>query len=131
MLGAGVFSLPRGFMAAVASPAALLVAGPLPAWGLLLLAFAMLITYAHSLRSLTARRSLLAPRGFGELIGCSAGLLTLRGHRQRIITDLSFFSAEFLYRYACAASVWRRLCTARLLSALQSLLWIVHFLILR
>ncbi|SQJ22849.1 amino acid permease [Salmonella enterica subsp. enterica] len=32
MLGAGVFSLPQN-MAAVASPAALLIGWPLPAWG--------------------------------------------------------------------------------------------------
>ncbi|CIA09803.1 amino acid permease [Salmonella enterica subsp. enterica serovar Typhi] len=71
MLGAGVFSLPQN-MAAVASPAALLIGWAITGVGILLLAFAMLI--------LTRIRSELdggiftyAREGFGELIGfCSA-----------------------------------------------------------
>ncbi|ESO54886.1 putative arginine/ornithine antiporter [Salmonella enterica subsp. enterica serovar Newport str. VA_R100506907] len=67
MLGAGVFSLPQN-MAAVASPAALLIGWAITGVGILLLAFAMLI--------LTRIRSELdggiftyAREGFGELIG--------------------------------------------------------------
>ncbi len=93
-------------MAAVASPAALLIGWAITGVGILLLAFAMLI--------LTRIRSELdggiftyAREGFGELIGfCSAGLLAVRGHRQRILFGYRLFSAEFLYRYACLASVW-------------------------
>ncbi|EAN8968387.1 amino acid permease [Salmonella enterica] len=82
MLGAGVFSLPQN-MAAVASPAALLIGWAITGVGILLLAFAMLI--------LTRIRSELdggiftyAREGFGELIGfCSAwGVCTPRRIRK-------------------------------------------------
>ena len=46
MLGAGVFSLPQN-MAAVASPAALLIGWGITGAGILLLAFAMLILVPH------------------------------------------------------------------------------------
>ncbi|KYD94849.1 hypothetical protein AF344_08280 [Salmonella enterica subsp. enterica serovar Typhimurium] len=127
MLGAGVFSLPQN-MAAVASPAALLIGWAITGVGILLLAFAMLI--------LTRIRSELdggiftyAREGFGELIGfCSAwgywlcAVIANVSYLVIVFSALSFFTDTpalrlfslpirlpcvcFLYRYACLASVF-------------------------
>lgn len=71
MLGAGVFSLPQN-MAAVASPAALLIGWGITGTGILLLAFAMLIL-TRIRPELDGGIFTYAREGFGELIGfCSA-----------------------------------------------------------
>ncbi len=71
MLGAGVFSLPQN-MAAVASPAALLIGWGITGAGILLLAFAMLIL-TRIRPELDGGIFTYAREGFGELIGfCSA-----------------------------------------------------------
>lgn len=71
MLGAGVFSLPQN-MAAVASPAALLIGWAITGAGILLLAFAMLIL-TRIRPDLDGGIFTYAREGFGELIGfCSA-----------------------------------------------------------
>ena len=71
MLGAGVFSLPQN-MAAVASPAALLIGWAITGAGILLLAFAMLIL-TRIRPELDGGIFTYAREGFGELIGfCSA-----------------------------------------------------------
>lgn len=71
MLGAGVFSLPQN-MAAVASPAALLIGWAITGAGILLLAFAMLVL-TRIRPDLDGGIFTYAREGFGELIGfCSA-----------------------------------------------------------
>jgi Amino acid transporters len=71
MLGAGVFSLPQN-MAAVASPAALIIGWTITGVGILLLAFAMLIL-TRLRPDLDGGIFTYAREGFGELIGfCSA-----------------------------------------------------------
>ncbi len=71
MLGAGVFSLPQN-MAAVASPAALLIGWVITGVGILLLAFAMLLL-TRIRPDLDGGIFTYAREGFGELIGfCSA-----------------------------------------------------------
>jgi arginine:ornithine antiporter/lysine permease len=71
MLGAGVFSLPQN-MAAVASPAALLIGWGITGAGILLLAFAMLLL-TRIRPDLDGGIFTYAREGFGELIGfCSA-----------------------------------------------------------
>jgi arginine:ornithine antiporter/lysine permease len=71
MLGAGVFSLPQN-MAAVASPAALLIGWGITGVGILLLAFAMLLL-TRIRPDLDGGIFTYAREGFGELIGfCSA-----------------------------------------------------------
>lgn len=71
MLGAGVFSLPQN-MAAVGSPAALLIGWAITGAGILLLAFAMLVL-TRIRPDLDGGIFTYAREGFGELIGfCSA-----------------------------------------------------------
>ena len=70
MLGAGGFSLPQN-MAAVASPAALLIGWGITGVGILLLAFAMLLL-TRIRPDLDGGIFTYAREGFGELIGfCS------------------------------------------------------------
>lgn len=119
MLGAGVFSLPQN-MAAVASPAALLIGWAITGVGILLLAFAMLI--------LTRIRSELdggiftyAREGFGELIGfCSAWGYWLCA----VIANVSYlvivFSALSFFTDTPALRLLATVIPGRLLSALQS-----------
>ena len=108
MLGAGVFSLPQN-MAAVASPAALLIGWGITGAGILLLAFAMLIL-TRIRPELDGGIFTYAREGFGELIGfCSAWGYWLCA----VIANVSYLVIVFSIVGASA------------------LLWIVHFLILR
>ncbi|ELB8004595.1 amino acid permease [Salmonella enterica] len=130
MLGAGVFSLPQN-MAAVASPAALLIGWAITGVGILLLAFAMLI--------LTRIRSELdggiftyAREGFGELIGfCSAwgywlcAVIANVSYLVIVFSALSFFTDTPALRLFGDGNTWQAIVGASVL------LWIVHFLILR
>ena len=102
MLGAGVFSLPQN-MAAVASPAALLIGWGITGAGILLLAFAMLIL-TRIRPELDGGIFTYAREGFGELIGfCSAW-----GYwRQRLLSGDRFFRVKLFYGHAGIAPVWR------------------------
>ncbi|BED44456.1 hypothetical protein VEE63_06340 [Escherichia coli] len=107
MLGAGVFSLPQN-MAAVASPAALLIGWSITGAGILLLAFAMLIL-TRIRPELDGGIFTYAREGFGELIGfCSAWGYWLCA----VIANVSylvirFFRVKLFYGHAGIASVWR------------------------
>ena len=106
MLGAGVFSLPQN-MAAVASPAALLIGWGITGAGILLLAFAMLIL-TRIRPELDGGIFTYAREGFGELIGfCSAWGYWLCGHRQRLLSGDRFFRVKLFYGHAGIAPVWR------------------------
>ncbi len=108
MLGAGVFSLPQN-MAAVASPAALLIGWGITGAGILLLAFAMLIL-TRIRPELDGGIFTYAREGFGELIGfCSAWgyWLGAGGHRQRLLSGDRFFRVKLFYGHAGIAPVWR------------------------
>ncbi|ELU9637205.1 amino acid permease [Salmonella enterica] len=112
MLGAGVFSLPQN-MAAVASPAALLIGWAITGVGILLLAFAMLI--------LTRIRSELdggiftyAREGFGELIGfCSAwgywlcAVIANVSYLVIVFSALSFFTDTPALRLFGDGNTWQ------------------------
>lgn len=108
MLGAGVFSLPQN-MAAVASPAALLIGWAITGAGILLLAFAMLIL-TRIRPELDGGIFTYARDGFGELIGfCSAwdtGCVPL-SLTFRIWSLSSLHSASLPTRlsYVCLATV--------------------------
>ena len=102
MLGAGVFSLPQN-MAAVASPAALLIGWGITGAGILLLAFAMLIL-TRIRPELDGGIFTYAREGFGELIG---------------------FCSAWGYWLCAVIATWQSIVGA------SALLWIVHFLILR
>ncbi len=118
MLGAGVFSLPQN-MAAVASPAALLIGWGITGAGILLLAFAMLY--------LTRIRPEL-----DELIGfCSAwgywlcAVIANVSYLVIVFSALSFFTDTPELRLFGDGNTWQSIVGA------SALLWIVHFLILR
>ncbi|STG34519.1 arginine/ornithine antiporter [Escherichia coli] len=107
MLGAGVFSLPQN-MAAVASPAALLIGWGITGAGILLLAFAMLIL-TRIRPELDGGIFTYAREGFGELIGfCSAwGYWLCASHRQRLLSGDRFFRVKLFYGHAGIAPVRR------------------------
>lgn len=105
MLGAGVFSLPQN-MAAVASPAALLIGWGITGAGILLLAFAMLI--------LTRIRpeldgGIFSPRRVwrANRLLFRMGILAVRSHRQRLLSGDRFFRVKLFYGHAGIAPVWR------------------------
>ena len=103
MLGAGVFSLPQN-MAAVASPAALLIGWGITGVGILLLAFAMLLL-TRIRPDLDGGIFTYAREGFGELIGfCSAWGYWLCA----VIANVSYLVIVFLpipLSCACLATV--------------------------
>lgn len=108
MLGAGVFSLPQN-MAAVASPAALLIGWGITGAGILLLAFAMLIL-TRIRPELDGGIFTYAREGFGELIGfCSAwgywlcAVIANVSYLVIVFSALSFFTAR--RNCACLAMV--------------------------
>lgn len=107
MLGAGVFSLPQN-MAAVASPAALLIGWGITGAGILLLAFAMLIL-TRIRPELDGGIFTYAREGFGELIGFlfRMGILAVRSHRQRLLSGDRFFRVKLFYGHAGIAPVRR------------------------
>ncbi|HCO5895817.1 TPA: amino acid permease [Escherichia coli] len=130
MLGAGVFSLPQN-MAAVASPAALLIGWSITGAGILLLAFAMLIL-TRIRPELDGGIFTYAREGFGELIGfCSAwgywlcAVIANVSYLVIVFSALSFFTDTPELRLFGDGNTWQSIVGA------SALLWIVHFLILR
>ncbi|MDA5570725.1 amino acid permease, partial [Escherichia coli] len=120
MLGAGVCSLPQK-MAAVPSPAALLIGWAITGVGILLLAFAMLI--------LTRIRSALdggiftyARAGFGALIGfCSAwgywlcAVIATVSYLVIVFSALSFFTDTPALRLFGDGTTWQAIVGASVL----------------
>ncbi|HED2428380.1 TPA: amino acid permease [Citrobacter freundii] len=130
MLGAGVFSLPQN-MAAVASPAALLIGWAITGAGILLLAFAMLIL-TRIRPELDGGIFTYAREGFGELIGfCSAwgywlcAVIANVSYLVIVFSALSFFTDTPELRLFGDDNTWQSIVGASML------LWIVHFLVLR
>ena len=130
MLGAGVFSLPQN-MAAVASPAALLIGWGITGVGILLLAFAMLLL-TRIRPDLDGGIFTYAREGFGELIGfCSAwgywlcAVIANVSYLVIVFSALSFFTDTPELRLFGDGNTWQSIVGASVL------LWIVHWLILR
>lgn len=130
MLGAGVFSLPQN-MAAVASPAALLIGWAITGAGILLLAFAMLIL-TRIRPELDGGIFTYAREGFGELIGfCSAwgywlcAVIANVSYLVIVFSALSFFTDTPELRLFGDGNTWQSIVGASVL------LWVVHFLVLR
>lgn len=113
MLGAGVFSLPQN-MAAVASPAALLIGWGITGAGILLLAFAMLIL-TRIRPELDGGIFTYAREGFGELIGfCSAwgywlcAVIANVSYLVIVFSALSFFTDTPELRLFGDGNTWHR-----------------------
>ena len=130
MLGAGVFSLPQN-MAAVASPAALLIGWAITGVGILLLAFAMLIL-TRLRPDLDGGIFTYAREGFGELIGfCSAwgywlcAVIANVSYLVIVFSALSFFTDSPTLRLFGDGNTWQAMVGASVL------LWFVHALVLR
>lgn len=130
MLGAGVFSLPQN-MAAVASPAALIIGWAITGVGILLLAFAMLIL-TRLRPDLDGGIFTYAREGFGELIGfCSAwgywlcAVIANVSYLVIVFSALSFFTDSPGLRLFGDGNTWQAILGASIL------LWFVHALVLR
>lgn len=130
MLGAGVFSLPQN-MAAVASPAALLIGWVITGIGILFLAFAMLIL-TRIRPELDGGIFTYAREGFGELIGfCSAwgywlcAVIANVSYLVIVFSALSFFTDTPALRLFGDGNTWQAIAGASVL------LWMVHFMVLR
>lgn len=130
MLGAGVFSLPQN-MAAVASPAALMIGWAITGVGILLLAFAMLIL-TRLRPDLDGGIFTYAREGFGELIGfCSAwgywlcAVIANVSYLVIVFSALSFFTDTPALRLFGDGNTWQAMLGASIL------LWFVHALVLR
>ncbi len=118
-------------MAAVASPAALLIGWGITGAGILLLAFAMLIL-TRIRPELDGGIFTYAREGFGELIGfCSAwgywlcAVIANVSYLVIVFSALSFFTDTPELRLFGDGNTWQSIVGA------STLLWIVHFLILR
>ncbi|ROR14985.1 amino acid permease [Erwinia sp. JUb26] len=130
MLGAGVFSLPQN-MAAVASPAALLIGWGITGVGILLLATAMLLL-TRMKPELDGGIFTYAQAGFGELIGfCSAWGYWLCA----VIANVSYlvivFSAMSFFTDSPDRIVFGDGNTWQAMLGASVLLWGVHALVLR
>ncbi|PWW11013.1 amino acid/polyamine/organocation transporter (APC superfamily) [Mangrovibacter plantisponsor] len=130
MLGAGVFSLPQN-MAAVASPAALLIGWAITGAGILLLAGAMLLL-TRLRPDLDGGIFTYAREGFGELIGfCSAwgywlcAVIANVSYLVIVFSALSFFTDSPDHTIFGDGNTWQAIVGA------SCLLWIVHALVLR
>ena len=130
MLGAGVFSLPQN-MAAVASPAALMIGWAITGVGILLLAFAMLLL-TRLRPDLDGGIFTYAREGFGELIGfCSAwgywlcAVIANVSYLVIVFSALSFFTDTPALRLFGDGNTWQSIVGA------SCLLWIVHWLVPR
>ncbi|MCR4457227.1 MULTISPECIES: amino acid permease [Enterobacteriaceae] len=130
MLGAGVFSLPQN-MAAVASPAALMIGWAITGVGILLLAFAMLLL-TRLRPDLDGGIFTYAREGFGELIGfCSAwgywlcAVIANVSYLVIVFSALSFFTDTPALRLFGDGNTWQSIVGA------SCLLWLVHGLVLR
>lgn len=130
MLGAGVFSLPQN-MAAVASPAALLIGWAITGVGILMLAVAMLIL-SRLRPDLDGGIFTYAREGFGELMGfCSAwgywlcAVIANVSYLVIVFSALSFFTDTPELRLFGDGNTWQSIIGASVL------LWVVHWLVLR
>lgn len=130
MLGAGVFSLPQN-MAAVASPAALLIGWGITGVGILFLALAMLLI-SRLRPDLDGGIFTYAKEGFGELIGfCSAWGYWLCA----VIANVSYlvivFAAVSFFTDSPGSVIFGDGNTWQALIGESILLWGVHALVLR
>lgn len=130
MVGAGVFSLPQN-MAAVASPAALLIGWTITGVGIIFLALALL--HLSRLRpDLEGGIFTYAREGFGEFVGfCSAwgywlcAVIANVSYLVIVFATLSFFTDSPSHVIFGDGNTWQALIGA------SALLWIVHAMILR
>lgn len=130
MVGAGVFSLPQN-MAAVASPAALLIGWTITGVGIIFLALALL--HLSRLRpDLEGGIFTYAREGFGEFVGfCSAwgywlcAVIANVSYLVIVFATLSFFTDSPGHVIFGDGNTWQALVGA------SALLWIVHSMILR
>jgi arginine:ornithine antiporter/lysine permease len=130
MLGAGVFSLPQN-MAAVASPAALLIGWGITGIGILFLALAMLLI-SRLRPDLDGGIFTYAKEGFGELIGfCSAwgywlcAVIANVSYLVIVFAAISFFTDTPDRVIFGDGNTWQALIGESIL------LWGVHALVLR
>ncbi len=130
MLGAGVFSLPQN-MAAVASPAALLIGWGITGVGIFFLALAMLFL-SRLKPELDGGIFSYARAGFGELTGfCSAwgywlcAVIANVSYLVIVFSAMSFFTDTPDRIIFGEGNTWQSMLGASML------LWLVHFLVLR
>lgn len=130
MLGAGVFSLPQN-MAAVASPAALLIGWAITGVGIILLSLALLLL-TRLKPELDGGIFSYARAGFGELVGfCSAwgywlcAVIANVSYLVIVFSALSFFTDSPGHVVFGDGNTWQAMLGASLL------LWLVHWLVLR
>lgn len=130
MLGAGVFSLPQN-MAAVASPAALLIGWAITGAGIILLSLALLLL-TRLKPELDGGIFTYARAGFGELVGfCSAwgywlcAVIANVSYLVIVFSALSFFTDSPGHVVFGDGNTWQAVLGASVL------LWMVHWLVLR
>ncbi|WP_158781532.1 basic amino acid/polyamine antiporter [Pantoea sp. BAV 3049] len=130
MLGAGVFSLPQN-MAAVASPAALLIGWAITGAGIILLSLALLLL-TRLKPELDGGIFTYARAGFGELVGfCSAwgywlcAVIANVSYLVIVFSALSFFTDSPGHVVFGDGNTWQAILGASVL------LWLVHWLVLR
>ncbi|MFS2225747.1 amino acid permease [Pantoea sp. B65] len=130
MLGAGVFSLPQN-MAAVASPAALLIGWLITGMGILLLSLALLLL-TRLKPELDGGIYSYARAGFGELVGfCSAwgywlcAVIANVSYLVIVFSALSFFTDSPGQVVFGDGNTWQAVLGASVL------LWMIHWLVLR
>ncbi len=130
MLGAGVFSLPQN-MAAVASPAALLIGWAITGVGIILLSLTLLLL-TRIKPELDGGIYTYAREGFGELVGfCSAwgywlcAVIANVSYLVIVFSALSFFTDSPGHVVFGDGNTWQAVLGASLL------LWLVHWLVLR
>lgn len=130
MLGAGVFSLPQN-MAAVASPAALLIGWLITGTGIIFLALAMLLL-TRLKPELDGGIFTYARAGFGDLVGfCSAwgywlcAVIANVSYLVIVFSALSFFTDSPGHVVFGDGNTWQAVLGASIL------LWLVHWLVLR
>lgn len=130
MLGAGVFSLPQN-MAAIASPAALLLGWGITGVGILFLAFAMLLL-TRLRPDLDGGIFTYAKEGFGDLVG----FFSAWGYWLcAVIANVSYlvivFAALSLFTDRSGVVIFGDGNTWQALLGESFLLWMVHLLVLR
>lgn len=130
MLGAGVFSLPQN-MAAVASPAALLIGWAITGVGIVMLAMAMLLL-TRIKPELDGGIFSYARAGFGEVMGfCSAwgywlcAVIANVSYLVIVFSAFSFFTDTPDRVIFGDGNTWQSMVGASVL------LWLVHWLVLR
>lgn len=130
MLGAGVFSLPQN-MAAVASPAALLIGWLITGVGIVLLSLAMLLL-TRLKPELDGGIFTYARAGFGDLVGfCSAwgywlcAVIANVSYLVIVFSALSFFTDSPDHVVFGDGNTWQAVLGSSIL------LWLVHWLVLR